>query len=152
VNESSVHPPPRHRGVGVLVADPARGLYLLQQKDERYRPFPYGFSFFGGEIEPGETPEEAACREVGEELDPAFADALRRCTTAVVFTGELEGDGDHAAWHMTVLEWQVDSRLFDRLAAAPVREGRGSVVVDRPTLRSLRLIWGLERTLVPHLR
>jgi 8-oxo-dGTP pyrophosphatase MutT (NUDIX family) len=141
---------PKHHGVGVLFVDPLRGLYLLQQKDAHYLPCPYGFSLFGGAVEPGETPEQAAYREVGEELNPNLAAEAFRSAPSAVFAGELTEGGQ--SWHMTVLEQRVDSGFFDRLASSPVREGRGSVVVERSALRSLKWIWRLDRALEAYLR
>ena len=54
----------QHHGVGVLFTTQDRERFLFQQKDAYYAPKPYGFSFFGGEVEFGEEPLEAAIREV----------------------------------------------------------------------------------------
>ncbi|HEX7746591.1 MAG TPA: NUDIX domain-containing protein [Micromonosporaceae bacterium] len=50
----------------VLLVDPS-GAVLLQHRDERAPVSPNKWSLPGGSIEPGETPEEAARRELLEE-------------------------------------------------------------------------------------
>jgi len=50
----------------VLLADPS-GAVLMQHRDEHAPVSPNQWGFPGGHIEPGETPEQAALREVEEE-------------------------------------------------------------------------------------
>jgi 8-oxo-dGTP pyrophosphatase MutT (NUDIX family) len=50
----------------VLLVDP-RGRILMQHRDANAHVSPNQWSFPGGKIEPGETPDEAARREVLEE-------------------------------------------------------------------------------------
>jgi 8-oxo-dGTP pyrophosphatase MutT (NUDIX family) len=50
----------------VLLVDPS-GAVLLQQRDEDMAVSPNQWSLPGGRVEPGETPEEAARRELLEE-------------------------------------------------------------------------------------
>lgn len=42
---------------------------FLQKRDKNSRILPDHFSFFGGNLEPGESPKEALIREIKEELD-----------------------------------------------------------------------------------
>jgi 8-oxo-dGTP pyrophosphatase MutT (NUDIX family) len=46
----------------------ANNQVLLHKRDSRPRLFPNRWAIFGGGIEPGETPEETACRELKDEL------------------------------------------------------------------------------------
>ena len=68
---------------GILVVDRV-GRILLQLRDSDAPVFPDKWSLVGGQVEPGETPEEAARREVLEEsaiwveapLEPVFEGRL----------------------------------------------------------------------------
>lgn len=53
------------RGAGVLLID-ARGWVLLQLRDA-HGAYPHHWGTVGGQIEPGETAEQAARRELAEE-------------------------------------------------------------------------------------
>ena len=58
--------------VSVLPVTPD-GRVLLQQRDDRQDiPYPGAWTFFGGAVEPGETPAQAIVRELREELDIAL--------------------------------------------------------------------------------
>ena len=50
----------------VLLVDP-KGAVLLQHRDEDLAASPNQWSLPGGHVEPGETPEQAARRELLEE-------------------------------------------------------------------------------------
>jgi 8-oxo-dGTP diphosphatase len=59
--------PDRYIAVGILVTEAQR--YLMKRRDDvPWIAFPDQWSFFGGGLEPGESPEEALCRELHEEL------------------------------------------------------------------------------------
>jgi len=59
--------PDRFIAVAILVTETAR--YLMKRRDDvPWIAFPNQWSFFGGGVEPGESPEQALCRELHEEL------------------------------------------------------------------------------------
>lgn len=51
-----------------LLFDCEHRLLIYLRDDKPDIPFPNHWDFFGGHVEPGETPEQALVREVGEEL------------------------------------------------------------------------------------
>ncbi|HML91997.1 NUDIX domain-containing protein [Methyloceanibacter sp.] len=60
----------------IILYDDARRI-LLQHRTDDAPTFPGYWSFFGGGIEPGETPEQAAVREALEELDYGLKEPWR---------------------------------------------------------------------------
>jgi len=63
------------RIAGVLLVDPA-GRILLQLRDQHAPTHPGRWSLLGGHIEPGESAEQAACREIREESGLVIAAPL----------------------------------------------------------------------------
>ncbi len=89
--------------------------FLLQLRDNRPEiAYPNCWSFFGGEIEPGETPWQALKREIEEELEWVpqtgeflwlFGDQKHACTLhffSVKFSGERKNlclhEGQALSW------------------------------------------------------
>ena len=57
-----------HQGVASVILYNDKNEILLQKKTSDFVPWPNYWCLFGGHIEPGESPEQAAYREVSEEL------------------------------------------------------------------------------------
>lgn len=61
---------PEHRRVVGSVLVNTEGLVLLQLRDDKPElRYPNQWTFFGGAVEPGESPDEAIYRELAEELE-----------------------------------------------------------------------------------
>lgn len=56
----------------ILLFDRRGKLLIYLRDDKPALPFPSHWDFFGGHLEPGETPEQALVREVREELNYAL--------------------------------------------------------------------------------
>jgi len=63
------------KAAGVIFRD-KEGRILLQHRTEDAPTYPNHWGFFGGHIDKGETPEEAARREIKEELDLELKDLI----------------------------------------------------------------------------
>lgn len=81
---------PTHRTVSVLLVDRA-GRVLLQQRDAHPAVAPLKWTTLGGQIEAGETPEQAAHREVMEEAGLSITRPLVQFRHDVFVPTELPG-------------------------------------------------------------
>lgn len=137
----------QHVAVGALIANAARTRFVVQQKDRDYRPYPRGFSCFGGAIEPGEAPGDALARELAEELGEAMAARLLAAALREVLRMRVEPAG----FEFVLFELIIDDALIDALAEHPVLEGERAVVVEREQLLALAWVWGLEQVVAIYL-
>lgn len=138
--------PARHHGVVAIVTNPERTRFFIQQKDAAYRPFPLGYSLFGGAVEAGEEPAEALARELREELGAA-AEPLLAAGPTRVFTARPLATG----FVVSLFEIVLDARALESLAETPVLEGERGVVLDRDHLRGMPLVWGLGEVVAAYL-
>ena len=113
----------------IALVDP-RGWVLLQERDEHPVIDPEKWGFPGGGVEPGETWEEAAYRELEEE-------------TGIALDGGLELFGEYTVRHAHrdaddsfCLFFAATDRSDDEIDC---REGRQIVFVDPATARGLDL-------------
>ncbi|GEM_PF-3011114 len=86
---------PEKRSVASVIFFGRKNRVLLQQRDQNPRiPFPGRWVLFGGALEPGETPRQAARREMKEELNLTleaqklrlFGKFFTRFATEYIFT------------------------------------------------------------------
>jgi len=118
------------RPVAAAVLVDGRGRLLLQERDEQAPVDPDRWSLVGGGVEDGETPAEAAVRELAEETEVTGVD-LTPVATLEYFCEEC-GTGHEASLFLA----------FTDLTDADVvcHEGRRIVFVDPTTIHTLR--WG----------
>lgn len=109
-----------------------RGWILLQERDEHPELDPECWGFPGGHIEPGESPEEAAYRELLEETGLVPDEPLGLLVTVPV----VHRPGRLDAVHL----FAARTRFVD--ADVVCNEGRQMVFVDPLTLSSLQLTRG----------
>ena len=65
-------------GVAVVITNPSKNLFYLQQKDNSYaiKEYRLGYTFFGGGVEKNETEKEAFKREIYEEFNQSVAEHI----------------------------------------------------------------------------
>jgi 8-oxo-dGTP pyrophosphatase MutT (NUDIX family) len=129
---------------GVILVD-RRGWILMQERDEHPRIDPETWGLSGGHLEPGESPEEGALRELEEETGVALSPTdLREVGTFANDHREAYGTWDR----MWVYAAEVD--LGD--ADIECREGRQIVFVDPATVGDLPLTKGASGIVPAFLR
>ena len=119
-----------HRFSSIVLVD-ARGWVLLQERDEHPVIDPEKWGFPGGMVEPGETYEQAAHRELEEETGVRPADGLVLFRQYAVFHTSC-GEDD---------EFQLYAGAAPGLTDADVEchEGRQMVFVEPAAARGLDL-------------
>jgi 8-oxo-dGTP pyrophosphatase MutT (NUDIX family) len=138
-------PPDDARGFAGVVLVDRRGWILMQERDEHARIDPDVWGLSGGHLEPGETPDEGALRELEEEtgvrLDPAELHEVGAFAT------------DHRASYGTWDRMWVYAAAVDLTDAdIDCREGRQIVFVDPEVARALPLTKGAEGIVPAFLR
>lgn len=135
----------KHHGVVAIVTNASRTRFFIQQKDAGYRPFPRGYSLFGGAVESGEALDAALARELREELG-ATAGALLHAGPRWVLTRELR-----EGFVLSLYEIVLDDGALEELGAVEVLEGERGVLLDREQLRRTPLVWGLQAIVAEYL-
>jgi 8-oxo-dGTP diphosphatase len=110
----------RRQLAGVILVDP-RGWLLIQERDEHAPVNPLVWGLVGGGIEPGETMEQAAYRELEEETGIALAGGLIEWFHEFLPSTTQSGVNE---WSI----WIGGTRLTD----ADIVLGEGRQIVFRP--------------------
>jgi 8-oxo-dGTP diphosphatase len=118
-----------HRFSSVVLVDP-RGWMLLQERDEHPVIDPERWGFPGGGVEPGESFEDAAYRELEEETGVHLDAGLTLYGEFEIFH-ESHGTAD------TFQLWAAATELVD--ADIDCQEGRQIVFVDPEVAMDLEL-------------
>lgn len=127
------------RGAGVLLID-ERGWVLLQLRDA-HGSYPHRWGTVGGQVEPGETPEQAARRELAEEtgyvasvlhfgaeVTLALPDGSRRVAT--LFYARYDGVQPIACYEGARIEF-VDPAMLGELPVYPGQAELIKAALDR---------------------
>lgn len=133
----------RHWGVGVVITQPDRQRFLVQEKDDAY-PFPEfrrKYSFIGGEKEAGEHPNEAVVRESREELRGR---KVEQVVSSMERLFDLTVRSKHGPYYFSLYESVVSPRSLERLVAAGLNEGIGHLV-SLEKFRQLPWVWNLDQ-------
>ncbi len=117
-----------HHIAVVLVID-QQGQLLMQHRDGAAYVWPYKWGLPGGGIEPGETPEEAARREMEEETGLKVHGHLKLFWESILPASPLPGV--YRQWH--VYSAQTQARQEDIVL------GEGQAMVFTPLERVLDL-------------
>ncbi len=125
-------------GVAVILRAPDDRLLLMQRDKKAGIRYPGYWALFGGSVDPGETPREAACRELEEELelriDPG---GLRRVTH---YFSNLKREHVYEA----ALEQSIESLTL--------REGRAMRLFDASQLAELEIRGDDRQALMTYLQ
>lgn len=129
-----------HAAIGVPFNEYAEA--LLQKKDMRYPWGPGKWSFFGGEVEPPETPKAAFQREFKEETDITLDNVVHFNDYPFSQTVTEQGLHREGTFHMFVAQYSRPLRDL-RLT-----EGAGAAFYAPEELSSITLFDGLKEILL----
>ena len=133
------------RFASIALVDP-RGWLLLQERDEHPVLDPERWGFPGGGVEPGESDEQAAYRELAEETGLVLDGGLRLFGEFAV-RHEIPGDDGTVGRDDTVTLWVAPTEATD--ADITCHEGRRIVFVAPEQARRLPLTASATAALPP---
>jgi 8-oxo-dGTP pyrophosphatase MutT (NUDIX family) len=140
-----------HRAVGIIITNPDRTKFYIQQKDETYYIIRYRlhYTFFGGAIEDGESEEEALKRELNEELDESVIDLMYKKLKKLgsfSFTNILKKECLY-----TLFESIISDEDLDFISNKKVFEGKRGVLISRDKIRNIDFFSELKNILEKYL-
>lgn len=142
------------RGVAVVITDPAHDMLILQRKDRGYpvRRYRGTLACFGGQVEPGESPEQAVRRELVEEIIDV---PLRAAVLAAVRpVGQVVTRHGHQVWVYAAVLPDLATHA-SRIQALPRHEVCAEGVLEvhqRAGLAGERFAWDADALLRAYLR
>lgn len=140
-----------HHGVAIVLTNQERTLFVLQEKDELYKPHPNGISLFGGEVEKGESPIVAIKRELKEELVEEVATFIIQEGIKEVCELTIQPEMGER-YKLTLFECVQDNQTLLLLPKIRVREGKCAIACARENLLDLDFVWGLDLALKHYLQ
>lgn len=132
--------------VGVIITNPEKTLFLLQQKDETYfiKEYRLRYCFFGGSIKKREKEIDALKREINEELDKRFVDSI-------IKTLKRKSDSyftniENNTYRFTLYESVISNDKIKELAKLSPKEGKRGVLLNRQELKNILIFTDLQET------
>ena len=129
-------------GVAVVITNPSKNLFYLQQKDNSYaiKEYRLGYTFFGGGIEKGETEEEAFKREIYEEFDREAAKCIikngKRKFSQIIFP--IFGQCKNKPVKIILFEALLSNKMLKKISKTKVMEGKRGVLVKKAKLQKIK--------------
>jgi 8-oxo-dGTP pyrophosphatase MutT (NUDIX family)/CTP:molybdopterin cytidylyltransferase MocA len=112
-------------GVAVILRTPDNNFLLMQRDKKAGIRYPGYWALFGGNVDPGESPEDAACREMAEEIELRISPGdLHRVTR---YVSNLKKEYVYAA------------TLTQPIESLTLREGRTMQLFDISQLTELNI-------------
>lgn len=117
--------------------------FIFQRRDKKASTSPHLLAFFGGEVEQGEHPRDAAVRELTEETSLELDATLLTHVVSLDFPIELSGATQSLKLHLF--------SLLVRDANFSIHEGRGSEIYTNQEAISRDDLAPTARFLLKHL-
>lgn len=130
--------------VGVIITNPKKTLFYLQQKDETYfiKEYRLRYCFFGGSVEKGEKEIEALKREIKEELDVRHSESIIK-NLKRLFDSYFTNIKNYT-YRFTLYESVIEKSDLIALSKLFPNEGKKGTLLTREELKNIPIFTDLE--------